>query len=145
MVTYWTFCPGADGQVVSVKLLLAVATAGVQDKVNEGPVVTVLHVVATKLLAAVADAAVQDATGVGPLLFSVQVVLVKLLAELAVAAVQVPAATPVGPVVAVLQVVVVKLLDELAASGEHEATGTLVVTTGDGQVIVTQLLPAAAV
>ena len=31
------------------------------------------------------------------------------------------------------------------ASGVHEATGTLVVTTGAGQVTVSQLLPAAAV
>ncbi len=145
VVVYWIFCPGANGQVVVVKLLPELAVAAVQDCVSDGPVVTVLHVVSTKLFPDAAVAGVQDATGVGPVLFNEHVVFVKLFSALATAAVHVPGATAVGPVVTVLQVVVVKLLLLDAAAAEHDATGTLVVTAGAGQVICTQLLPAAAV
>jgi hypothetical protein len=104
----------------------------------------VLQVVATKELPAAAAAFVQLATGVGPVLTRLQVVCVKLFAALADAETQVPGATPVGPVFTGVHVVVTKLFAADAVAGEQDATGTLVVVFGVGQVIAVKLLPEPA-
>ena len=53
-------------------------------------------------------------------------------------------ATSVGPVLLLEQVRVTQLFPAAAVCGVHDATGTFVVTTGAGQVVVVQLLPELA-
>jgi len=142
VVAYCTFWPGASGQVVAVKPLPALAAVGVHVSVRIGPVVKVLHVVVTKLLPAVGAIGAQAATAVGPVGTRLQVVCVWALPGAGPVAVHVPGATAVGPVVTGLQVVVTKPLIAAAAAALQDATGTLLVVVGAGQVIRTKLFPA---
>src|SRR5436190_11725621 len=100
------------------------------------------QVLVVQLLPVFPDDAVQVETATLLVLTGLQVVVVQLLPELALDPVQLE--TPVGPVViGAGHVVVVQLLPEVGPWKEHEDTGVLF-TTSVGQVVLVQLLPAAA-
>jgi hypothetical protein len=133
-------------QVRDSQLLPEPAVWGVQVATAVAGLVLVLQVVVTNPLPALGLVAVQLAglTNVGPVLFDEQVVVVKLLPAVGPDAVQ--DAVPVGPVLLLPQVMVSPATgpDGVQPPG---ATG-VDVTTGAPpalQVVVVQLLPAAAV
>ena len=92
------------------------------------------HVVVVYWFAEVGPDAVQVAVGTFVVLLLPQVVVVQLLPE--VGAIGEHEATPVGPVGTLVQLVAVQLLPEDAAAAVQVWTGTLLVTTGAGQLVV---------
>lgn len=92
-----SFLPGCAAQVVTVKLLPALADSAVQLVTSVGPVVALLHVVLVQLLDALAPALTQAATGTFVVTMGAgQVVVVQPLPDVGPEAVQLATGTLVA-------------------------------------------------
>jgi hypothetical protein len=133
-----------DEQVVLVQPLPALGTEALQLDTATSTVSFGVQVVAVQLLPALATGSgTQDDTAVGPVLTTGQVVVTQPLGNVPGLGAQLPEG--MLEVLFVAQAVVVKLLPTLGiGAAVHDATGTLVVTTGAGQVVWVHRLPALA-
>src|ERR1019366_753220 len=138
----WTLVVLLFEQVMVVQPLPALATSGVQAEIGKFVTPAAQHVVTVQLLIALATAAMQVAGATEPVVVTIgQTVAVQVLPALAAFGVQ--ENTGVSAELSVPQVVVVQLLPALGSDATHAKTATLGLLLVEQTVAVQLLAAAA--